>query len=127
MTFVASTIGIIVAVVSLPVVLLLGGPATGWELGLGLWLLNWLGQLATSKASRNSTPVAAVGLSGVSFISRAWLTAIVLFIVALKYSKVVGLTAAFVFLAAFTFDLLGRTILFATTQRLTKGNEGDAA
>jgi hypothetical protein len=32
----------------------------------------------------------------------------------------VGLTAAGVFLVAFTCDLMGRTILFATTQKMQK-------
>lgn len=104
-------------------VLLLGGPAGGWTLGVLLWGLNWAGQIFTGKAARNASAVAAVGMSGVSFISRAWLTAIILFIVALKYSETVGLTAAGVFLVAFTCDLMGRTILFATSQKQVKAAE----
>lgn len=121
--FVASTIGIIVAVLALPVVLLLGGPAEGWMLGVVLWCVNWAGHIFTAKAAQRTSAVAAVGMSGVSFISRAWLTAIILFIVALKYSETVGLTAAAVFLVAFTCDLMGRTILFATTQKQMKAAE----
>jgi len=107
-------------VASLPVVLLLGGPAGGWTLGVLLWVLNWAGQIFTGRAARNISSVAAVGMSGISFISRAWITAIILFIVALKYSEAVGLTAAGIFLVAFTLDLMGRTILFATSQKITK-------
>lgn len=101
-------------------VLLLGGPAGGWLLGTLLWTMNWSGQLLTTRMAKGASAVAAVGMSGISFISRAWITAIILFIVALKYSETVGLTAAGVFLVAFTCDLMGRTILFATTQKMQK-------
>jgi hypothetical protein len=66
---------------------------------------------------------AAVGVSGVSFIARAWLVALVLFVVALRFSETVGLTAAGVFLAAFTCDLGGRTILFSIQQKMRKAAE----
>ena len=117
-TFIASGIGLIVAVLSLPVVLLLGGPLNGWVFGVVLWSANWYLQLLTGKLALNATPTAAVGLSGISFISRAWLTAIILFVIALKYDKTIGLCAAGVFLAAFTCDLVGRTMLFAMRSKL---------
>ena len=119
-TAIASGIGLIVAVLCLPVVLLLGGPLNGWVLGVLLWSANWWLQLLTAKLALNSTPTAAVGMSGISFISRAWLTAIVLFVIALKYDEQIGLTAAGVFLVAFTCDLAGRTALFAMNQRVKK-------
>ncbi len=120
MTFVASSIGMIVAILSLPVVLLLGGPLNGWILGVALWTANWWLQLLTGKLAINAQPTAAVGLSGISFISRAWLTAIILFVIALKYDEQIGLTAAGVFLVAFTCDLAGRTALYAINNRATK-------
>jgi hypothetical protein len=119
-TAIASGIGLIVAVLCLPVVLLLGGPLNGWILGVVLWSANWWLQLLTAKLAINSSPTAAVGMSGISFISRAWLTAIVLFVIALKYDEQIGLTAAGVFLVAFTCDLAGRTALFAMNQREKK-------
>ncbi len=116
--FIASGIGLIVAILSLPVVLALGGPLNGWVLGVILWSVNWGLQLWTAKIALGATPTVAVGMSGVSFISRAWLTAIILFVIALKYDKTIGLTAAGVFLAAFTCDLAGRTMLFAMRSKL---------
>jgi hypothetical protein len=118
-TVIISNIGLIVAVLSLPVVLLLGGPLNGWIVGVGLWAANWYLQLLTGKLVLNVSPTAAVGLAGISFISRAWLTAIVLFVIALSYDRVIGLTAAGVFLVAFTCDLAGRTVLYAMNQRAT--------
>jgi hypothetical protein len=115
-----SAIGIIVAVLTLPVVLLFGGPLNGWVLGVVLWAANWSLQLLTAKLVVNTSPTAAVGLSGISFISRAWLVAIILFVIALNYDEQIGLTAGVVFLVAFTCDLVGRTILFALRQRATR-------
>ena len=117
---IASSIGLIVAVLTLPVVLALGGPLNGWVLGLALWSANWGLQLFTAKVALGVTPTAAVGMSGISFISRAWLVAGFLFVVALKYDETIGLVAAGVFLAAFTCDLLGRTVLFALSQKIKK-------
>lgn len=118
--FLISGIGIIVAILSLPVVLLLGGPLNGWILGVALWSANWWLQLLTAKLAINAQPTAAVGMSGISFISRAWLTAIILFVIALKYDEQIGLTAAGIFLVAFTCDLAGRTALYAINNRATK-------
>jgi predicted patatin/cPLA2 family phospholipase len=59
-------------------------------------------------------------MSGISFISRAWLVAIILFLIALRYDEAIGLTAGGVFLVAFTCDLAGRTALFAMRQRARK-------
>jgi hypothetical protein len=114
---IASGIGLIVAVLCLPVVLLMGGPLNGWVLGVVLWSANWWLQLWTYKLAINASPTTAVGMSGLSFISRAWLTAIVLFVIALRYDEEIALTAGGIFLVAFTCDLAGRTALFAINER----------
>jgi hypothetical protein len=120
LTFIASAAGLIAAILCLPVVLLAGGPLNGWIVGVALWSANWALQIFTGRIAINSTPTAAVGLSGISFISRAWLTAIILFVIALQYDKTVGLAAAGVFLVAFTCDLVGRTTLFVMAQNARK-------
>jgi hypothetical protein len=117
---IASAIGLIVAILSLPFVLLAGGPLNGWILGVVLWSANWALQLLTGKLALGASPTAAVGMSGISFISRAWLVAIILFLIALRYDEAIGLTAGGVFLVAFTCDLAGRTALFAMRQRARK-------
>lgn len=117
LTAIASGIGIIVAVLCLPFVLLMGGPLNGWVLGVVLWSVNWWLQLRTAKLIGDANPTTAVGLVGLSFIARAWLTAIILFIVALRYDEAIGLTAGVIFLIAFTCDLGGRTVLYAINQR----------
>ena len=120
LTAIASGAGLIAAVLCLPVVLLAGGPLNGWIVGVALWSANWALQIYTGKIAINSSATAAVGLSGISFISRAWLVAIILFVIALRYDESVGLTAAGVFLVAFTCDLVGRTILFVMSQNARK-------
>jgi len=90
-------------------------------LGVALWAVNWGASLWLSKASSGMSAPYAVGLSGASFIARAWIVALVLFVVALTYDKTVGLVAAGVFLAAFTFDLVGRTALFAARHKHQEG------
>lgn len=117
---IASGIGLIVAVLSLPIVLLMGGPLNGWIVGVALWSANWWLQLMTYKLAINSSATAAVGISGISFITRAWLTAIVLFVIALRYNEEIGLTAGCIFLVAFTCDLAGRTVLYAINERTTR-------
>ena len=120
LTALASGVGLIAAVLCLPVVLLAGGPLNGWIVGVALWSANWALQMLTGKLAINSSATAAVGLSGISFISRAWLVAIILFVIALRYDESVGLTAAGVFLVAFTCDLVGRTMLFVMRQNARK-------
>lgn len=117
LTAIASGIGIIVAVLTLPLVLLMGGPLNGWILGVVLWSANWYLQLLTGRLTADANPTTAVGLAGLSFISRAWLTAIILFVIALRYDEQIGLTAGVIFLVAFTCDLGGRTVLYAINQR----------
>ena len=121
-TFLLSAIGMVVAILTLPVVLVAGGPVEGWVLGVVLWAANWGAALWLSKASAGMSAPYAVGLSGASFIARAWMVAIVLFVVALTYDRTVGLVAAGVFLAAFTFDLAGRTALYAARQKQQEGS-----
>lgn len=120
-TFLLAAIGMLVAVLTLPIVLLADGPFEGWMLGVALWAVNWGASLWLSKASSGMSAPYAVGLSGASFIARAWIVALVLFVVALTYDKTVGLVAAGVFLAAFTFDLVGRTALFAARHKHQEG------
>lgn len=119
-----SGIGLIVGLLALPVVLLAGGHWSGWFIGFLLWCANWGIAIATGRWTFGLTATAAVGMSGVSFIARAWLIAIVLFVIALRYSEEVGLIAAGVFITCFTFDLLGRTALYASRSRAPKGAAG---
>lgn len=114
---VATIASLLACLVALPIVLALGGPLNGWVLGTALWIANWAVQLATAKYALKMGQSAAVGVTGMSFIIRAWTVAGVLFITALRFDETVALIGAAVFLAAFTFDLLGRAIAFAAREK----------
>lgn len=113
----ASLLGMAGLLLALPVVLLAGVGIGGWLLGAFLWLVNWSASLLTTRVSFKITAPAAVGVSGISFIARAWFIAIILFVVAIRFSEIVALTAAAVFLAAFTLDLAGRALQYGLSQQ----------
>ena len=68
MALTISSIGLIISLLSLPVVLLLDGPFGGWVLAVGLWLLNWVAQMATNRFTGDLQAVAAVGLEHVACV-----------------------------------------------------------
>jgi hypothetical protein len=121
----ASLIGIIVVILALPVVIVAGGPLGGWLLGAALWLANWGIALATMRFISDIQPTYAVGMMGVSFIARAWIVAGVLFVVALGFSEPIALTAAGIFIFAFTFDLIGRAVLFSLREKMRAAEAGE--
>lgn len=121
----ASLIGIIVVILALPVVIIAGGPFGGWLLGAALWLGNWGVMLATTRFASGIQPTMAVGMTGVSFIARAWLVAGALFVVALGFSEPIALTAAGVFIFAFTFDLIGRAVVFSIREKMRAAEAGE--
>ena len=111
--FLFSVLGLIATVIALPFVLIAGGTFGGWLLGAALFAASWYAGILIVKLSLSMSPMHAVGISGLSFIMRAWLIVAILFIVAKKGSEEVGLAAAAVFLAAFSFDLFGRIVLYS--------------
>lgn len=106
-------IGFVVCLLALPVVLVFDGSISGWVIGAVLWTVNWVAMTWLGRiAARMESPVHAVGLSGISSMGRAFLIFLLLMVVGLKGSDTAALTAGGVFLAAFTFDLIGRTATF---------------
>jgi hypothetical protein len=124
--FVLAILGFIVLVLALPVVLLLSGPASGWLLAAALFAGSWFAQRFITKVSEGLDPTQAVGLTGISSIGRAVVVVMILFVIALKVDETVGLVAGGVFAAAFTFDLMGRTTLFAIREKQRKIARGEA-
>lgn len=111
--FFCSILGLIALVLAIPVVLLAGVPFSGWWIGAALWLGSWVLGLSLTRFAVNLDGPQAIGVSGMSFMVRAWLVFGLLFVIAAKYDRIAGLTAAGVFVSAFTFDLMGRTMLHA--------------
>jgi hypothetical protein len=122
--FVFSVLGLTVGVLALPIALLFGGTAAGWLLGMVLFAAYWASGIALSRVALNLPPMHAVGVAGLSFIIRVWVVFGLLLGVALKNSTL-GVTAMLVFAAAFTFDLLGRLVLFSLRNK-TRQSAGGA-
>jgi len=114
--FAAAILGIIVCILALPVVVIARGPIAGWALGTVLWVANWSVSQIAIKFSIDASPAAGVGVAGGSIMIRAFMVVIILWLVAERISQPIGLTAAAVFLAAFSFDLMGRIMLFSLTE-----------
>ena len=129
-TVIATAASLAACLVALPIVLALGGPLNGWVLGTVLWIANWSVQLFTAKHAMTMGQTAAVGITGISFVIRAWSVAGVLFITALRFDETVALGGAAIFLVAFTADLLGRGLAFAAREKANApapASEGDDA
>jgi hypothetical protein len=97
-----------------PVVLLLvwavGLPLEGFAWGLALFAVNRLVAFLTDRAARGKLEVTAVGITGMGFITRAWVSVALLFALTRLTSDEVGMTAAVTFLALFTVDLGARSL-----------------
>jgi hypothetical protein len=104
-------------VLCLPFVLLLGGPILGWLVGAVLFGGSFAAQRFVGRVTESMDPTQAVGLSGISSIGRAMVVVMILFVVALQGDRTVGLVAGGVFAAAFTFDLMGRAMIFAIHEK----------
>ncbi len=111
--FILATVGFLTLIFALPFVLVLSGPFTGWLIGAVLFTASWAAQRFIVRMSERMDPTHAVGTLGISSIGRAFVVVGILFVIALKVDETIGLVAAGVFAVAFTFDLMGRSILFS--------------
>ncbi len=96
---------------ALPVFLIGGFPLGGWLFGVLLFAVNFFSARAIDWVARGKSQVTAVGVSGIGFISRAWLSFGALFLFAEFGDKEMAVAAAVTFLVYFTVDLLVRSIL----------------
>ncbi len=103
-------LGFAAAPLVLAVVWAVGLPLAGFAWGLGLFAVNRLAALLTDRAARGKMEVTAVGITGVGFITRAWVSVALLFVLTRLAGERVGLTAAVTFLALFTIDIMARSL-----------------
>jgi len=96
---------------ALPIFIIGGFPLGGWLFGVVLFAVNFFGAKAIDWVARGKSQVTAVGVSGIGFISRAWLSFGALFLFAEFGDKDMAVAAAISFLVYFTVDLLVRAIL----------------
>ena len=98
------------AALLLPVFVLAGWPIGGWLLGVALFAANRLSAVLLDRLAKGKMQVTAVGIVGMGFIGRAWISFGLLFAYAQFVDRRVGLFAAASFLVYFTIDMLARTL-----------------
>ena len=103
-------VGVALAVVALPFVLLAGISATGYAIGAGLYLGNFLVALAVDRFARGQGEVTAIGITSMAFISRAWVTVGLLFVTNYVGDRRIALTAGIAFIILFTIGLMVRAV-----------------
>jgi hypothetical protein len=103
-------LGFVAAAIALPIFVLAGWSLWGWLLGTALFVLNRVAAILTDRLARGKMLVTAVGITGVSFISRAWVTFGFLVLFAIRVDKHIGVVAAVLFLALFTVDMVARSV-----------------
>ena len=97
---------LVVLVVALPIFFAAGIPIAGWITGTGLYLGQRLVRaLLSRKAEQADDPRTTVGLLAGSMIARGWIVAGAILAVGLTTDSATGLSAAVLFLAAFTMAL----------------------
>ena len=107
-----------VAVFALPVLLLLGQAFNAWAIAAGLWLGNRALQQGVNRFIIGLPQTMAMGIAGVTFISRAWGVLIALVLTVHFAGKSVALPAAVLFALLYTLDLVARGIFYANSRRL---------
>jgi len=101
---------IVPCLLALPVFVVAGWNLWAWALSAALLVVNIAVALGGDLFSRGRSQVMAVGIVGVSLISRAWLTFGALFIIAWTVDRSLGVAAAAAFLVYFTVDMVARSI-----------------
>jgi hypothetical protein len=108
---------------ALPLFLAAGWTLGGWALGVALFAANFVAYQLADRLARGKGEVTAVGITGISLLSRAWITIGVLFLFAELVDKHAGLVAGVSFAVYFTVDFLVRSIGHVAGGGITKTQE----
>ena len=103
-------LGFAVALVALPVFALTGLSLHGWAVGVVLFAANRAVAVGIDRIARGKMQVTAVGITGMGFISRGWITFGILFAYAELVDRRAGVVGAISFLVYFTVDMLVRSL-----------------
>jgi hypothetical protein len=109
---IARNVDLIVLALALPLFLAAGWPILGWITGAGAWIIQRVVRdFLAARARKADDPRSIVGYMAGSLIGRGWLCAIIIFGVGFATEDAVGLGAAVLFVATFTFYLTVSLIL----------------
>jgi hypothetical protein len=120
-------LGLVAAVVALPIFILGGFSLLGYVVGVLLFAANRAGAILLDRLARGKMQVTAVGITGMGFISRAWITFGLLFAFAEWGSKDAAVPAAISFLVYFTVDTMARSIAHVAAGGLKKNQTQETA
>jgi hypothetical protein len=120
-------IAFVLCALALPLFLVAGWTVAGWALGAVLFGMNRLSAVLLDRFARGKMEVTAVGITGMGFISRGWITFGILFAWAEFVSKPAAIAAAISFLVYFTIDLLIRSLAWVAGGATRKPDLGGPA
>jgi hypothetical protein len=107
-----------IALVALPIILLTGHPFNAWAIAAGLWLVNRLIQQGVNRFIIGLPQTVAMGVAGVTFISRAWGVLIALVLTVHFAGREVAIPAAILFAVLYTCDMVARGVFYANSRRM---------
>jgi hypothetical protein len=120
-------ISFVLVLLALPLFALADWSLAGWALGAGLFAVNRASAVLLDRFARGKMEVTAVGITGMGFISRGWITFGILVAWAEFVSKPAAIAAAISFLVYFTIDLLIRSLAWVAGGATRKPDLGGPA
>jgi hypothetical protein len=114
---VLANLAVPIALIALPVVLATGQQFNAWAIAAGLWLVNRLVQQGVNRFIIGLPQTIAMGVAGVTFISRAWGVLIALVLAVHFAGRDVAVPAAILFAVLYTADMIARGMFYANSRR----------
>jgi hypothetical protein len=114
---VLANLAVPIALIALPVFLAMGQEFNSWAIASGLWLANRLIQQGVNRFIIGLPQTIAIGVAGVTFISRAWGVLIALVLVVHFAGRDVAVPAAILFAILYTCDMVARGVYYANSRR----------
>jgi hypothetical protein len=115
---VIANLAVAIALLALPLFLLTGQAFDAWAIAAGLWLANRMLQQIVNRFIIGLPQTVAMGVAGVTFISRAWGVLIALVLAVHFAGRDIAVPAAILFAVLYTFDLVARGIFYANSRRM---------
>jgi hypothetical protein len=114
---VLANLAVPIALIALPVFLATGREFNAWAIASGLWLVNRLFQQGVNRFIIGLPQTVAMGVAGVTFISRAWGVLIALVLTVHFAGRDVAIPAAILFAVLYTCDMVARGVFYANSRR----------
>jgi hypothetical protein len=114
---VLANLAVPIAILALPLFLVTGQKFNAWAIAAGLWLANRVLQQVVNRFIIGLPQTVAMGIAGVTFISRAWGVLIALVLAVHFAGREIAVPAAILFAVLYTFDMVARGIFYANSRR----------